>query len=275
MTGRDGRDDPERARPGTGVLADRLAAMLVHHEPGWRLPRNTALARRYNVSTAELAAAIGQLTARHLLRRLPDGQVYRASPAEYLITLDGLPGLGSHIDPMGASIACAARYTTRRRIPEEIGQVLGLAPGDKAITIRCLWTADRDHAALSTIYLPDRPGAAEGAGQPGQLSLDAVLNSGPAASPSAGLGAGWRPVALCVEIKLPAPSVTRTLRLGPGEPAIAVTVSFTGPGSGLPVAVTAAVFRPDLFRIVVESPDSGPPAAGSYITAREPEGMKP
>ncbi|HUZ23357.1 MAG TPA: hypothetical protein VMV07_06280 [Streptosporangiaceae bacterium] len=253
MTGHDGRDGPERARPGTGVLADRLAAMLVHHEPGWRLPRNTALARRYNVSAAELAAAIDQLTARHLLRRLPDGQVYRASPAEYLVTLDGLPGLGSHVDPMGASIACAARYSTRRRIPEEIGQVLGLAPGDKAITIRCLWTADRDHAALSTIYLPDRPGAGTDPAPLAPLSLDAVLNSGPAVGPSAGLGAGSRLAALCVEVQLPTPSVARTLRLAPGEPAIAVTVSFTGPDSGLPVAVTAAVFRPDLFRIVVEA----------------------
>jgi hypothetical protein len=31
---------------------------LVHHEPGWRLPRHTVLARRYNVSTAEIDAAI-------------------------------------------------------------------------------------------------------------------------------------------------------------------------------------------------------------------------
>jgi hypothetical protein len=37
---------PERAQS-TGVLADRIAAALLHHEPGWRLPRHTALARRY------------------------------------------------------------------------------------------------------------------------------------------------------------------------------------------------------------------------------------
>jgi hypothetical protein len=29
-----------------GVLADRMAAALVHREPGWRLPRRSALARR-------------------------------------------------------------------------------------------------------------------------------------------------------------------------------------------------------------------------------------
>lgn len=250
--------------------------MLVHHEPGWRLPRNTAMARRYNVSAAELAAAIDDLTARHLLRRLPDGQVYRASPAEYLITLDGLPGLGSHVDPMGAAIACAARYgTRRRRIPEDIGQVLGLAPGEQAITIRSLWTADGHPAALSTTYLPDQPGTEPRAGHPAQLSLDAVLNARPPAIPAAPPGTGWRPAALSVEVQLPSPSAARTLRLAPGEPAITVTVSFTGPGPGSPLAVTAAVLRPDLFRIVIESPASGPPRAGAVVPAPAAEGRKP
>ena len=41
------------------VLADRMAAALVHREPGWRLPRRTALARRYNVSLTEIDAALG------------------------------------------------------------------------------------------------------------------------------------------------------------------------------------------------------------------------
>ena len=55
------------------VLADRMAAALVHREPGWRLPRRTALARRYNVSLTEIDAALGDLSRRSLVRRLPDG----------------------------------------------------------------------------------------------------------------------------------------------------------------------------------------------------------
>src|ERR1039458_446764 len=58
------RGDEFRARPAAEVLADRLAAALVHHEPGWRLPRHTALARRYNVSTAQIDAAIGEQIGR-------------------------------------------------------------------------------------------------------------------------------------------------------------------------------------------------------------------
>src|SRR5579859_5926891 len=89
-----------------GVLADRLAATLVHHEPGWRLPRPSALARRYNVRPSQVEQAVRELAARHLIRQLPDGQLYRASPAEYLISINGVPSLGAHLDPMGGQVAC-------------------------------------------------------------------------------------------------------------------------------------------------------------------------
>lgn len=43
------------------VLADRIAAALVHPEPGWRLPRRSVLARRYSISLADIDSAIGEL----------------------------------------------------------------------------------------------------------------------------------------------------------------------------------------------------------------------
>ncbi len=81
-----GAQAPARA---STVLADRMAAALVHREPGWRLPRRTALARRYNVSLTEIDAALGDLSRRSLVRRLPDGQLYRSSPADYWIPVEG------------------------------------------------------------------------------------------------------------------------------------------------------------------------------------------
>src|ERR1700761_5720472 len=88
-------------RAASDVLADRMAAALVHREPGWQLPRRSALARRYNVGLAEIDAAIGELTRRSLIRRLPDGQLYRSSPGEYLIPLEGIGGAG----PRAISVA--------------------------------------------------------------------------------------------------------------------------------------------------------------------------
>ena len=116
-------------RPGVAVLADRIAAALVHHEPGWRLPRHTTLARRYNVTTAEIDAAVTELTTRHLVRRLPDGQLYRVSPAEYLIPIEGAPGLASRVDPMGGQITCRSWQASWRQVPEDIGWALRIPPG--------------------------------------------------------------------------------------------------------------------------------------------------
>ena len=151
-----GSDHVGEDRSAAQVLADRVAAALVHHEPGWRLPRRSALARRYGVSPAEMEAAIEELAARHLLRRLPDGQVYRASPADYLIKLEGLPDLRASIDPMGTAIESASRHVSWRRVPEDIGGILGLSPGDPVCVVRCLWTSDRCPVAYSATYLPER-----------------------------------------------------------------------------------------------------------------------
>jgi DNA-binding GntR family transcriptional regulator len=270
-----GGDDPAEARPVAAVLTARIAAALVHHEPGWRLPRTTALARRYNVTTEEIDAALGELAARHLLRRLPDGQVYRASPAEYLITLDGLPGLGARIDPMGTSITRASWHEAHRRIPEDIARALGLPPGSQATIIQCLWTAGGRPAALSTTYLPAPAGTVTGPSQAAPRSLEAALDSQPAADQAATPALAGRPAAVCVEHQLPGLSVARSLRLTPAEPAVTVTVSFSGPSGGSPIALTTAVLRPGLFRIVVESPAPGTARPGISHLAQAAQGQQP
>jgi len=262
-----------RGRPAAAaVLADRLAAALVHHEPGWRLPRLTALARRYSVSSAEIDAAIEELAARHLVRRLPDGQVYRASPAEYWVPLEGVFGLVSRVDPMGGHLACTSRHSTVRRPPEDIGRSLGLGPGEPVLAVRCVWTVGGEPGALAASYLPE--GIAAGLGvvpiaRPGEDEEDTAPSSqdlsevdSPLAFPYPWRPAdaeGPRPRAVQIEMGLPPPSAARTLRLAAGEPVATVTVSFAVPATGTPVALTMAMLRPELFRIVVEAaPPEGP-----------------
>jgi UTRA domain len=301
-------DDARRAgargaRVSSGVLADRMAATLVHHEPGWRLPRLTALARRFNVSVAEVDVAVGELAARHLLSRLPDGQVYRASPAEYRVPLEGLVGLSSHVDPMGGRLVCKSRHVSRRRPPQDIGRSLRLAPGEPVLAVRCLWTVGGEPGALSASYLPERLGHAlpelsmlpfatqpggDGPLAAGPLGMgppadgaaartDAVVTAaagrpadqqvpqgqgGPAASGPYGTAAGTtgasRARALQIELSPPPPSVARSLRLGAGELVTTVTVSFEDPAAHSPVALTTAMLRPDLFRIVIEASAAQP-----------------
>jgi len=284
---RDEEGRSPRGRPAAAaVLADRLAAALVHHEPGWRLPRLTALARRYSVSSAEIDAAIEELAARHLVRRLPDGQVYRASPAEYWVPLEGVFGLVSRVDPMGGHLACASRHATIRRPPEDIGRSLGLGPAEPVLAVRCVWTVGGEPGALAASYLPEavaadlgvvpiaQPGEEKDAA-PGSQDLSGTLS--PLAFPYPWRPAdaeGPRPRALQIEMGLPPPSAARTLRLAAGEPVATVTVSFTVPATGAPVALTMAMLRPELFRIVVEAapqqaPGKTPEALASAWTHAE------
>jgi DNA-binding GntR family transcriptional regulator len=235
-----------------GVLADRLAAALVHHEPGWRLPRPSALARRYNVRPSQVEAAVRELAARHLIRQLPDGQLYRASPAEYLVSMTGVRRLGAHVDPMGSDVTCRSRKVSWRRVPEDIGWALGVAAADSVCVIKCHWAVNGDPAAVSTTYLTSD--AAAKLGSEAESASEVLLSLGPedgeARSSGAPLG---QPAALHLEMLPPPSSVARGLRLRAGQPAAMVTVRFDDPATGRPAALTVAALRPDLFRIVVDS----------------------
>ena len=183
------------------MLAERLAALIIGHEPGWRLPRPTALARRFNVTVLQIECAIRELVRRRLVRQLPDGSMYRASPADYHIALEGIPGIGAAIDPMGASITCTSRHVSWRRIPEDIALILGLLPAVETSVIRCHWAANGYRAALSTTYLASRADLADSSSPKDTEPLDAVfslaspaiLGHGPGRKPSRGHRPGGTP----------------------------------------------------------------------------------
>src|SRR5580698_4727887 len=242
----------------TAVLADRIAAALVHREPGWRLPRRSALARRYNVSLTEIDAAISDLARRSLVRRLPDGQLYRASPADYWIPIEGVAGVGTRLDPMGGSIACQSRHVSRREAPQDVAWALRLPPGAPIRVVRCVWVSEGDPAAVSTAYLHD-PGATEDAADASAdvagdgdadveadqeiSSFDSVLTTLPAA-------------AVSVEMAPPQPAIARSLRLSPGQAVIAVTVRFDDASTGEPTGLTVVMLKPELFRVSVDTTEA-------------------
>lgn len=269
-----------RIGPAVQVLADRLATALMNHEPGWRLPRHTVLARRYNVSPSEIDAAISELAHRYLVRRLPDGQVHRISPAEYLIPLEGVPGLRPRTDPMAAELACRRRQASWRLVPEEICRALHVDAGEQVYVVHSVWAAGSQPAAYATAYVPadiagtisdsatadeaDEPASAEGASEHADVSPDGEMGEpdgahrrGPAMTGSA--------AALYVEMQPPPPSVARRLQLPPGQPAAVVTVRFDDPVTGRPAALTVTVLRPELFRIVVDTTEMPLPDCG-HIT---------
>jgi hypothetical protein len=280
-----GRAGTGAHRTAVSVLADRLAAALVHHEPGWRLPRHSALARRYSVSTAEIDVAVDELVSRHLVRRLADGQLYRASPAEYLIGLEGVPGLVSSVDAMGGEFICRSRQVSWRLPPEDVSWALRLTVGEPVCVVRFMWTAGGEPAAFCTTFVPGdiagRPAASGVEQLPSALSL--VQLSGVAESfgarPSEGAtdaidgtaanGAAITgvPSALHIELQAPPPSVARSLRLSAGQPATMVTIRFDDPDLDRPVALTNAVLRADMFRVVLQSAEPPLPGRGSMAVS--------
>lgn len=242
-------------RRSADVLADRIAAALAHRAPGWRLPRRSELARRYNVSIAEIDSAIGDLARRSLIRTRSDGQVYRASPAEYLIPVEGIGGLSTRLDPMGAEITCQVRHVSKRAMPGDVARALGVGQDAAARTVRCVWAAGGEPAAVSTAYMLEAV-----AGSLADEDLDwlaALLRS-----TSSKHGAP-RARARAVELELSPPlrSAGRSLGLGEGQPAICVTIMFDDTATGALAGLAVVVLKPTHFRVMVEAV-RGPAAIG-------------
>jgi hypothetical protein len=264
------------------VLVERIAASLVNHEPGWRLPRASELARRHNVGTDEVHAALDELVARQLAREAADGHLYRASPAEYLISVDGLAGLNAMVDPMGRKLTCLSYGAARQPAPEAAAAALRVRPGEAVSVLRLVWAVDGAPAAVSTTYLaryaaeprdlaawlaatagggalPVSPPAGNESTLVDDADLPASPGGGPADPRRRESGQPGRPWAVSVQMDLPPVSVAKRLRLRTGQLAVLVTVlSRQGPGSG-PAGLTATVLRPDMFGVSLVT---GPPAPG-------------
>ena len=230
---------PRPATGATAVLADRIAAALVHREPGWRLPRRSALARRYNVSLTEIDTALGDLARRSLVRRLPDGQLYRTSPADYWIPVEGASGLSTRLDPMGGAIACQTRHVSRREASQDVAWALRLPSGATIRVVRCVWVAEGEPAAVSTAYL-NGPDTGEDLEPGEELSLGSILSTMPAA-------------AVSLEMSPPQPSIARSLRLSPGQPVVTVTIRFDDSETGEPAGLTVVMLKPELFRVAIDT----------------------
>ncbi len=228
----------------TAVLADRIAAALVHREPGWRLPRRSALARRYNVGLTEIDAALADLARRSLVRRLPDGQLYRASPADYWIPIEGMAGLGTRLDPMGGAIACQTRHVSRREAPQDVAWALHLTAGAPVRVVRCVWVSAGEPAAVSTAYLNGPLGDEEAEPDQEVTAGFSAFGSTRTALPAA---------AVSVEMGPPQPSIARSLRLSPGQPVITVTIRFDDPATGEPAGLTVVMLKPELFRVAIDT----------------------
>ena len=246
------------------VIADRIAAVLVTHEPGWQLPRATELARRYQADIGQVNTIIDDLVARQLIRRSPSGRLYRASPPECLIALDGIPGLGTAVDPMSGDLTCLSYGVSRRPATDEAADALRIRPGEPVSVLRLAWALDGRPAAVSTTYL------ARHLAEPSLLTNWLTTGARRSELPLPPLDAAedrdhlnytasLRVYSASVQMQLPPPSLARKLRLAAGHLAVLVTVLFGDATAWRPAVLTTAVLRPDMFRITIEAGQPGAP----------------
>jgi DNA-binding GntR family transcriptional regulator len=251
----------------TAVLANRIAAALAHRKPGWTLPRQSVLARRYHVTTRQVAAAIDELAARHLIRLLPDGNACRVSPAEYMFDLAGQHGLVARVEPLHGELSCKSHSVAWHPVPADIESLLGIATGEQACILQKLWTVGGEPAAATTSYLGGPAAEPFLAALNGTEtdSLHAILPMPPAraATPGGSRKPAERvlvPHALRIEMQQPPPWAAGVLRLPAGDSAIGITVRYTELADGNAAAVTIAVLRPDHFRVIIDSVVTSPAA---------------
>jgi len=85
-------------------------------------------------------------------------------------------------------------------------------------------------------------------------SFEAILHA-----PTAGHAAETvRARAVDLELTPPQPSVARSLRLLPGQPAISVTIRFDDRAAGTPAGLTVVTLKPHYFRVVIQAGDQLP-----------------
>lgn len=270
-----------------GVLAGRLAATLVTHDPGWRLPRPSEIARRHNASLEDVHAAVEELVSRGLIRRAPDGYLYLTGPADYRVSLEGMAGLYAYADPMGGDLTCMSFGMSRQAASTDTAGALRVTPGKQVGVLKLTWALNGTPAAMSTTYLasdatePDMLARwlaehAERDGRDGHDRRDGrddppILSPGPLpppgpATPATAGGQRRNPHAVSVRMQLPSASAARRLRLRPGQMALVISMLFCdGPGHQ-PAALTVTVLRPDMFQITLESQPAGLDGKGLQAT---------
>jgi len=242
------------------VLANRLAAALAHRQPGWVLPRPSVLARRYQVTTRQITAAIDELAARHLIRVLPDGQACRISPAEYMLELAGQHSLAALAEPVNGPLACKSQSIAWHSVRADIAQVLAIAPGEPACILQMLWTVNGSPAAATTSYLSEQTAKPVVAAME-NAELETFQTILPMPAETAGSGHehdvfrtdSLVPSSLHIEMQQPPPWAAKALRLSACDSAIGISVSYADAATGKPGGLTVAVLRPGEFRVVVDS----------------------
>ena len=242
------RKPPKRAAVAARELRDLIAREL---SAGDRMPSETELARRLDVSRVTIRDALGQLWVEGLVTRrwgvgtfVRDRAATAAPMTQTLIDVDELGALPTMITEAGHTPSLTHFATSRSPCPAELAPRLELAEGTPVWRVERCVAVDGDSAIVLYDHVP--------ATLNGRALDPAPLSEVTGDLPTLCRHAGSRLVRM--EARLGAvtaePPITTHLSVEPGTPLInAHQVSYDE--SGTPVIDTDVYYRTDVYALVV------------------------
>jgi DNA-binding GntR family transcriptional regulator len=235
-------------------IAAVLEAEIRAMPGGSRVPGEHEIAERFGVSRATARAAVQDLTARNLVRRVRGSGSFSVRRVDYPINADRAPSWSATITAAGATSRSVVVSCARADPPPEVASLLGVAADRSCHRLVRRSYVDGTAAAWGIEWVPVDVVPDLAAALRAYDSLYRILLTTAGATP--------RRVWVRASAELLEPHVAAQLDATPSGPAWFVESLNTEPRDDRPLCLTQRWIRADVIRVVFESalaPERGAP----------------
>lgn len=234
----------ERTEPLWLSLSDRVESELSQLSAGAPAPSEHELAARFEVNRLTARAAMQELERRGVVRRYQGRGTVVARKVEYRIGPDWIPSWTRTVAAAGVEPRTVTEDVATRRARNDERAELGLGAHDRVVQLDRLRCCDDENAGYQTSVLPAArvPGLRDVVGAGGSV-YDALTGHYGFAP-----GRAWTRVE-----QISAPGwVARRLGLRGRPPVVLVRGRLDCQRTGVPLELTFAWLRADMFDVIVE-----------------------
>lgn len=232
-------------------LADRLAAELVDHPPGSRVPSEHDISGRFGVGRAAARATLQELERRLLVRRVQGLGTFVNRRIDYVIAHDRRPSWHHTVTAAGARPRSIVREIGRHPLPADKAALLDIPAGTMARRLVRQSYIDDLLASWTHEWLPEDLVVDLDLAMHAVESLDEVLRQLARVEPVR----AWCRVSLDV----PPAEVLTELGIETSTPLWLVESLSRDAASGRALMCSSAWMRADAVRVVVELGSTEPP----------------
>jgi len=156
LTGTAGERGPVRQEPLADQVRDLLTQRIARgfYAPDARLPGELDLASELGVSRATVRRAMDLLAARGLIRRRQGVGTFAASPHDIPNPLQQFVDFRDIIREAGLEPGLAHLGAWLAAVDSDLAATLGVSPGDTALTVKKVFTADGEPVVYCLNHIP-------------------------------------------------------------------------------------------------------------------------